>query len=952
MRFKLLFALFFCLFTLVSTASSAPSPFEGLTITRVDLKDVRGGPLPNPARIADLMDTVKPGSVFSSPAIRGSLQLLYLKGVFKDIRVEGYPDAGGVRLEYVFTPVTIVDSIAVTGNDEFSADAIRDAIPRVAGRELREDNFPAIKSALLALYESAGFYGAAVDLSVHPLPDRDRVALRIAIDEGEPTRIEEITFAGNQAVNADSLLWAIKSRPGGKFQRDQLLDADREAIVGKYTKEGYPEARVGPVDVHFEGRRVSIIMHIAEGRHAEIRFKGNEAFSRSKLYDALLIWQEHDLSDELLDSSAHRIRTMYRDSGYADATVDVSKVSSAQELAVTFSIQEGPRISIRKITVQGNTVLSSKQLRHDLASEESGFRTKLGILPWYKTVYFRQDLLDKDADAVRDKYAEAGYLSADVKIRIVRTDSTAAPVADRVQLPEAVPGSELFSARKESEAVIVFEVTEGALSRTGTVAFEGSTVFTATELEDRIPLKPGAPFNERLLDEGKYAILSAYTGKGYLYARVDAERTMKNGTVDVRYRIAEDRPVHIGRIILRGNERTHDYVITRELLVKSGDSYDYGAILASQQRIYRLGYFRQARFEPIQRGDKNYLQDLLLTVEERPAGAVEFGVGYGDLDRLRGFVELSYRNLWGQAKYTSLRFEESNILKRAIFNYQEPWFLDRKIEAKFSLIWSDADKLNSDTREIYYRSRKTAASVGLEKTFGHFTPSLTYQFENVVNYDVQQAAQVTPEDSGRVLVSSLTPALLWDMRDDVFNPRRGALFGVVAKEALKPLYSEASFHKVTVQGSVFFPIDSSVLALSARSGMAWRYGKTPVIPLHERFYAGGSTTVRGFTQDSIGPTGGLDSKGHPIPQGGDAMVIFNIEFRINPGEGFGVVLFTDAGNVWPDQRINLRDLRSSYGIGLRYGTPVGPFRIDYGQKVHMLPGESPGELHFNIGNTF
>jgi outer membrane protein insertion porin family len=392
-------------------------------------------------------------------------------------------------------------------------------------------------------------------------------------------------------------------------------------------------------------------------------------------------------------------------------------------------------------------------------------------------------------------------------------------------------------------------------------------------------------------------------------------------------------------------------VIMRELLVKPGDPYNYSAILKSQQQIYRFGYFRVARFEPVHPGEKEYIIDMLFTVEERPAGAVEISVGYGDLDRLRGSVEVSYRDLWGTARYTSLRYEQSDILKRAIFNFQEPWILGYKLENKFSLVWSDSEKLNSDTREIYYKTRKTVAAFGVEKTYEHLKPSLTYQFENVVNYDVLQAAQLTPEDSGRVLVSSLSPALVLDLRDDVFNPRRGALYGIVLKEALRELWSQADFSKLTVQGSWFLPLDTAVVALSARAGMAWPFRDTVEVPIHERFYVGGSTTVRGYKQDAVGPSV-VGPDGQPIPTGGSSMMVLNLELRMNPGEGFGVVFFTDAGNVWPGQEINIKDLRSSYGAGIRYGTPVGPLRIDYGQKMHRLPGESPGELHFNIGNTF
>jgi len=166
------------------------------------------------------------------------------------------------------------------------------------------------------------------------------------------------------------------------------------------------------------------------------------------------------------------------------------------------------------------------------------------------------------------------------------------------------------------------------------------------------------------------------------------------------------------------------------------------------------------------------------------------------------------------------------------------------------------------------------------------------------------------------------------------------------------LGSEADFTKVTVQSTWFLPLlENSVVALSGRAGMGWPHQNTLEIPLHERFYLGGSTTVRGFTQDSVGPYQ-LDAEGTRIPTGGSSMVQLNAEVRLNNAEGTGIVFFTDAGNVWVDQSIRLDDLRASYGAGFRYHTPVGPLRVDYGQKIHRRSGESPGELHFSIGHAF
>lgn len=901
---------------LFSPASSAPADFSGLTITGIEFKDEYGNSWPQSEGLLELT-AMKQGDRFSGAAVREGLSMLFLKGLFEDIRVEAFPDNGGVRLEYLLFQKTLVSSVEIHGNKALSTDALRDLLAPLEGKEPREEKLAVLKDDLLALCHAEGYYGAKAAFRAEPLKGSHRVILHVDIRESAPTLIEEITFSGNTIFKDKDLLKVLKSKRGAPLKRDLLLDTDRTALLNKYAEAGYPARKPGTIGIRFENNKAFVNIQVNEGPRVTVSFTGNREFGSDALSQALLIWPERDVSDSLLDSGMEKIKTLYREKGYADVAIDLKKTESPGRLDLDFTVREGMRTTVRTISFKGNAAFTAEELGELMALRESG---------WFFSQPFREDLLARDLDSLRDHYLEAGYLSTTIKKNVIRSG-------------------------EENELAVELDIVEGPLTRTGVISFEGNKTLSSAELLSLANLKQGAPFNERIAEEDRYRILSAYTGKGYLYARVDAEKTAHDDRVDIRYRIAEDLPVFIGRILLRGNEQTRSEVIMRELLVKPGDFYDYGAILASQQRIYRFGYFRTARFEPARPGEKEYVKNMLFTVEEGPAGAVELGAGYGDLDRLRGFVEVSHRNVWGAARYSSLRFEQSSILQRAIFNFQEPWFLGRKLENTFSLVWSDSAKLNSDTRELYYETRKTVASFGVEKSYEALKPSLTYQFENVVNYNVKPEAQLTPEDSGRVLVSSLIPALIWDLRDDVFNPRKGALYGVILKEALRELGSEADFSKLTVQGSWFLPVGKNVLALSARAGTAWPFRSTQEVPLHERFYLGGSTTVRGFQQDSIGPSS-VGPDGELIPTGGSSMAALNLELRINPGEGFGLVLFYDAGNVWTGQSINLSDLRASYGPGIRYGTPVGPLSIDYGQKVKRLPGESPGEFHFNIGNTF
>ena len=907
----------FCVLLLAMPGPSFSSQFSGLPVTQIVIQDSEGRPWPHAEQLMPLLN-VSPGDTFSSEAIGNGIAYLYLKGLFKDIRVDGFPANGGVKLVYTLVPVTVVDKVVIKGNHALSASKIMEAIPGIEGKELRMNRFPDYQAAIAKLYQSEGYYDTTMDFRQEKLPEPHRVTLRIDIHEPGPMILATLAFSGNAVFTERQLRRVMKSKAGKPLRHDVLLDADLAAILEKYTKAGYPAAKPGPVDISFRDGKAYALVHIAEGPHVTVRFSGNHAMSDSTLRKQVLIWPEHDVSDAIMDSSAEKIKNLYKDGGYVNVRVAVKKTEVPGRLDLAFDVREGPRVTVKEIIIRGNTYFTTKQIKAGMSLRKSG---------WFASGPYREDLLDKDVEYIHDRYVDDGFLNAGVKKKVVFLDNGV-------------------------KALVEIDIDEGSQTRVGQTVFEGNTAFTTEQLFAMLSLKPGAPYNEQLADVDRYRILSAYSNEGYVYARVEVEKKITEESADINYKITEDRRVRIGRIILRGNERTKDRVIMRELLLKPGDPYDYGKILASQQRIYHLGYFGQARFEPVHPGEKEYVKDMLLSVEERPAGAVEVGVGYGDFDRARGFAEVSYRNLWGRAEYASVRVEESGIVKRAAFNYRQPWFLGYKIESNFGLEWSNLKRLNQDTREIFYQTRRTAVSYGLVKTISRLKTSLTYQFENVDNVNVLPQAILSPDDVGRVRVSSITPALVWDLRDDIFNPRKGSLHGIALKEALSVLGSQADFAKLTVQSSWYVPVRTGVLvALSTRAGMAWPRKDTSEIPLHERFYMGGSTTIRGYTQDSVGPSS-IGPDGQPIPLGGASMAVFNAELRLNPSEGFGFVLFSDAGNVWSGQKILLDDLRASFGAGIRYGTPVGPLRIDYGQKIHRRPGESPGELHFNIGHAF
>lgn len=301
-------------------------------------------------------------------------------------------------------------------------------------------------------------------------------------------------------------------------------------------------------------------------------------------------------------------------------------------------------------------------------------------------------------------------------------------------------------------------------------------------------------------------------------------------------------------------------------------------------------------------------------------------------------------------RQSSIRFELSSLDRRYILQYLEPWFLNKQIPFRVFLLYEDRKEVNIDTRETRYRLTRYGATVGIEKKLSDtLKTELYYEFSNVDTFDVQPDVILSREDTETLAISAIRPGLIYDTRDNPIDPKKGIFSGISVKYTSPILLSETNFLKLLFHGSIYHQIHKRfVLAISLRGGFGWGYHGTEDLPIVERFFLGGRTTVRGYEQDTLGPKG---SDGNPT--GGNAFLIGNLEIRSSLGKGIGIVAFLDSGNVWQrTQDTEFGSLKYTAGLGFRYNTPVGPIRIDYGHKLQREKGESSGELHFSIGHAF
>lgn len=862
---------------------------------------------------------IKRGDAYSPIMVRESIKRLYLKGMFEDISVEGRDTDGGVEIMYRLKPKLRISRLKVKGNDEVGKKKI---MPRLLLKERDFVDSALIKKSrdgILKLYQEEGFRKAIVDI-VPQKKDSLQAVLEVTINEGLPIRVGSVSISGDPLFPRDELIKKMKIEAGDILARE-TLEKSTSSLTDYYVKKNHVKVEIKTTETAMPDGSAGLDFNIQAGPRLEVLFTGNESLSDKKLRKILTFWEDKDVSDESISENRDKVNGYYKKEGYYFSTVTSRTEQSVAPavVSVNFMVNEGPRPKLEKVDISGNKEFKTEQLRDLVESRESS-------VFWSR--YINEEAVDRDAAKIKSYYETRGYLKAGVE-------------------------SDTKFSGDSRAASLKINITEGVKTVVSSVSVnDGNGVNKDTILKE-LKLMAGSPFNPQQQKEDENSILNLYSQQGFVDATVDTgiKFSEDGSSVDLAYNIKEGGQVTVGWIILKGNDDTKDKVVVRELAVKSGQPLDYEKILKSQQKIYKLGFFRQVRMQPLEQQKGEPVQDILVSVKERDAGAVEFGVGYGDWDRFRGFGEVSYRNLFGLGHRITSRAEISTKETKAVLSYRWPWFLDYKLDFHSSLVYLNAQKPN-------YHITDFIVNTGFDKSFGeHITTSLTFQYENIKLGTIRPGAELAPEDRKKSNIASINPSAIFDYRDNPLNPTKGSVHAVIIKIASKYLGSTVDFAKLTLQTGWYFPIYKKILfAFSARGGIeGWLQSKFE-IPISERFFLGGASSIRGYNFETVAP-----KAKDGTPAGGDSMALFNVEVRFPLPYEFGFVTFLDAGNAWLlSKNVSVENfeqtgtggLRYGAGVGLRYNTPVGPFRLDYGFKLNPLPGESRGQLHFTIGQAF
>ncbi len=735
-----------------------------------------------------------------------------------------------------------------------------------------------------------------------------------AVEAGERARVARVEVRADRPEAGALARQALGLEAGDRFG-ERALQEGVDAARRRVREAGYFEARVDaerPVPDPATGR-VAIVLNVDAGRRFAVTFTGVEALPEARLRERLTFPHTGIVDEHEVRASARQMEAAYREAGHHFAEVQGRIEPADGEAAVRFDVAEGPRVTVESVAITGLTALREDRVLGQLRTRPRGLLER-GV--------FSAEALEQDLRALRRLLEAEGLPDARVG-----------------------PAQVAFSGDRR-RARVVIPVEEGPRVHVGSVRVEGAEAFAPETLREAVPLRAGAPWDPALAEEGRRVLERRYARHGYHAARVEVDAARRDGLVDLAYRIEEGPQTRIGRVVIAGLTLTRQAVVRRELPFAEGEPLNPEALLEAQRRLSALGIFDRVDVEPLRPPPAPYA-DVRVTVREGRPWHVAFGLGYSTFEGFRAFVEGGHDNLFGTSHKLALRLRASERGERGDLTYLVP--------ALFGTRWrGDANLSHERREEIGWQLERSTLALAAERTLEPWLPGLAtrlrYGLSLVNRFDVDPT--LAPEDivRGRELVASLTPELTLERRDDPLDPRRGSFHLLAVQGAAGPLGSEVDFLKTRLETHWFIPWPPpTVLALSARLGLATPLGDTPNLPIEERFFAGGSTTVRGYRERRLGPRDADDN-----PLGGNGLVVLNAEWRFPLWRWLGGALFVDSGAVTADAGdLGTGALRTGAGAGLRVTTPIGPIRLDAGYPLDRVHGDArKWRVYLTIGHPF
>lgn len=954
-----------CLWLLPCSPAFSQEPY-GQPIVEIVLE--QEGQRFEDALVRGLIETAV-GEPLSMRDVRESIDHLMNLRRFEDVRPTAEPVAGGVRLRYVLVPTHPVDRVEFTGSLGLDEDDLRDIVSDRFGDAPSAARSGEIVAALRLAYRDLGYPAPGITSRIEETHDPDRATMIFEIASGRRAIISEVQIVASVPEEQKALTDVPRIQAGRPYDRE-FVERELQRWEDRMHELGYYEARASH-GVTFPPDEAFVRITVVRGPRVVLEFTGDPLPS-SEQERLVPIRAEGSADEDLLEDAQRNIEEYLHGQGYRDASAPYTQQETLGELRITFNVTRGPRYVVESVAASGNTELTAETIEE--------------LLSIRRGEVFVQSVLQARAETIENIYRSRGFTKAQV--------TTLAVV-----LPSEGP------ANRDRRVEVRLTIVEGPRTMVGQLAFEGHMALTDGQLRALVPLVAGAPYSEAEMAAGREAILLEYRNRGFesVDVRADGPLSADGTRADIRYVIREGQQSLIDHIIVVGNDRTGTDTIIRALRVVEGGPLGYSALLESRAALAALGLFRRVDIEPLQHSGEAR-RDLRVIVEEADPTVLDIGGGIeggfrgregedGQIEEQlffapRGFFTIGRRNLWGKNRAVTL-FTRVSLRSTDVVVSEEGIDLERatdsslgfneyRVVATFSeprVFSTPADVLITGIAEQAVRtsfdfSRKILRAETGRRLTQTFSTTGRYSFERtrLFNQRFTERDPLIDRLFPQVRLSRLAGSLVRDTRDSALDPSRGTWFSVDGDLAMRAIGSEVGFARTFVQAYTFRQLPMPrrvVLGLAGRLGLARGFerevavgGTVAELPASERFFAGGDSSVRGFTLDRLGNEFTINPE-TGFPSGGNGIIVVNGELRASVTSRWQAVGFVDAGNVFlRASDLDLTDLRPAAGVGVRYFSPlIGAVRVDLGfnlDRRELLPGrpERRTVFHVSFGQAF
>lgn len=749
--------------------------------------------------------------------------------------------------------------------------------------------------------------------------------LRIAVVEGQPSTISEVLFEGNTL--SQDLVGKVRDLGAiGSTATTTVLDTIERKLVLSLRNEGYIAARITPSYRQLsEHGKVALVVNAELREPISFVFEGNSVFSANDFLNSIeLFSRKRPFGNNTIKLLVQNIEQMYIEEGYLYAQVSYAEDRSQPERVVyTVTIKEESPVRVGKVTLLGNEHLSDKKIKS--AMNQLGMRDQVKALDASYAVPAQLDLIREAIGAV---YQNEGFPEVSVSYQIIP--------------------------RPEGDTLDVeFTITEGTPQRAQKIVVAGYPSHVKAPPPPEAPLS--LPRINRYIDE----LIESLKAEGYLFPAESVEADDDFSTIEIT--TEPGIQTIISSITYEGLIRIAETTAREATTLKTQQPYRQEAVDTTKRELLRSGLFSRVEIVPQDGTLDDPHEALIVRVVERPLQTLELGIGANSEFGLHTFGEAVNKSLFADGRTLSLRvdtyFDQPNINPSGSglisqgftsFRYADPSLLD----SDYGLTEEVRYQRQELTTQEFNLDRLLLGSYLLRQFDSDFTVSAGHSlvFDNL--QDVTPGAIISKLDDGSVRLSFLSSVMKLDRRNDPLLPQSGYTLSLEPKLSLVGMGSQANFASAIARSTAIVPLSwlsaRYSLGLGLSGGLAQPWGDTDEIPITQRMYLGGRTTVRGFRENSLGPRG---ADGAVI--GGDSMIATKTQFQYLADDSLSTHIFFDMGNVWlRHEDFELTDIRKSIGVGFQYLSPIGPIGFDVGRPLDEKSGEPSVRVHFSVGSMF